>query len=85
MKFGYGMQIRLSALDLVISVISDLSVNLSTRGNAEYYSPFSKHMYQLLVLNLNALFVFVTDRPIASIAFHAEGEILAVASGHKVF
>lgn len=25
-----------------------------------------------------------TDRPIASIAFHAEGELLAVASGHKV-
>lgn len=25
-----------------------------------------------------------TDRPIASIAFHAQGEILAVASGHKV-
>ena len=27
----------------------------------------------------------LTDRPIASIAFHAEGELLAVASGHKVF
>ena len=26
----------------------------------------------------------LTDRPIASIAFHAEGELLAVASGHKV-
>lgn len=26
----------------------------------------------------------VTDRPIASIAFHAKGDILAVASGHKV-
>lgn len=25
-----------------------------------------------------------TDRPIASIAFHAQGELLAVASGHKV-
>ena len=24
------------------------------------------------------------DRPIASIAFHAQGEVLAVASGHKV-
>jgi len=24
------------------------------------------------------------DRPIASIAFHAQGELLAVASGHKV-
>lgn len=24
------------------------------------------------------------DRPIASIAFHAKGELLAVASGHKV-
>lgn len=24
------------------------------------------------------------DRPIASIAFHAQGEFLAVASGHKV-
>lgn len=24
------------------------------------------------------------DRPIASIAFHAHGEFLAVASGHKV-
>lgn len=29
-------------------------------------------------------FVPLTDRPIASIAFHAEGELLAVASGHKV-
>jgi len=27
---------------------------------------------------------FLTDRPIASIAFHAKGEIIAVASGHKV-
>jgi activator-of-BECN1-regulated-autophagy protein 1 len=26
----------------------------------------------------------VADRPIASIAFHGRGEILAVASGHKV-
>lgn len=26
----------------------------------------------------------VSDRPIASIAFHAQGELLAVASGHKV-
>nr|CAB3456737.1 unnamed protein product [Digitaria exilis] len=26
-----------------------------------------------------------TDRPIASIAFHANGELLAVASGHKLF
>lgn len=26
----------------------------------------------------------LADRPIASIAFHAQGEILAVASGHKV-
>ena len=31
-----------------------------------------------------APFGFFTDRPIASIAFHAEGEVLAVASGHKV-
>lgn len=29
-------------------------------------------------------FIFFTDRPIASIAFHAQGEVLAVASGHKV-
>ena len=28
---------------------------------------------------------FFADRPIASIAFHAEGELLAVAAGHKVF
>lgn len=27
---------------------------------------------------------YFVDRPIASIAFHAEGELLAVASGHKV-
>lgn len=27
---------------------------------------------------------FLIDRPIASIAFHAKGEFLAVASGHKV-
>lgn len=26
----------------------------------------------------------VSDRPIASIAFHAQGELLAVASGHRV-
>lgn len=29
-------------------------------------------------------FFFLTDRPIASIAFHAKGDLLAVASGHKV-
>lgn len=29
-------------------------------------------------------FLFYIDRPIASIAFHANGELLAVASGHKV-
>lgn len=56
---------------------------------------FSK-LLLLLVLNmlfflnlLGSLFdefigCFLTDRPIASIAFHANGEIIAVASGHKV-
>lgn len=34
-------------------------------------------------MDLIATFL-VTDRPIASIAFHAKGDILAVASGHKV-
>lgn len=29
--------------------------------------------------------LLLTDRPIASIAFHAKGDILAVASGHKVY
>ena len=37
----------------------------------------------LLIVDLIATFL-VTDRPIASIAFHAKGDILAVASGHKV-
>lgn len=57
---------------------------------------FSK-LLLLLVLNMlfflnllgSSLFVdfigcFLTDRPIASIAFHANGEIIAVASGHRV-
>lgn len=30
------------------------------------------------------LFVCHADRPIASLAFHAQGDLLAVASGHKV-
>ena len=34
-------------------------------------------------MDLIATFL-VTDRHIASIAFHAKGDILAVASGHKV-
>ena len=34
-------------------------------------------------MDLIATFL-VTDRCIASIAFHAKGDILAVASGHKV-
>lgn len=33
---------------------------------------------------LMSFFFLLPDRPIASIAFHAEGELLAVASGHKV-
>ncbi|XP_021673965.2 uncharacterized protein LOC110660097 isoform X1 [Hevea brasiliensis] len=40
----------------------------------------------LLVVNLFLLDLFpLTDRPIASIAFHAQGELLAVASGHKLY
>lgn len=39
------------------------------------------HLYMFLYLCP----CFVADRPIASIAFHAEGELLAVAAGHKVF
>ncbi len=35
------------------------------------------------MVDLIAVFL-LTDRPIASIAFHAKGDILAVASGHKV-
>lgn len=31
-----------------------------------------------------SLCLLQADRPIASIAFHAQGELLAVASGHKV-
>lgn len=30
------------------------------------------------------IFNLPADRPISSIAFHARGELLAVASGHKV-
>ncbi len=31
----------------------------------------------------SACFLFL-DRPIASLAFHSQGDLLAVASGHKV-
>ena len=30
------------------------------------------------------LLISCSDRPIASLAFHAQGDLLAVASGHKV-
>lgn len=35
------------------------------------------------MFDMLSVFLFA-DRPIASIAFHAQGEFLAVASGHKV-
>jgi hypothetical protein len=48
----------------------------------------SQHIsYILFAGNLETAVTFshsFADRPIASIAFHAKGEILAVASGHKV-
>lgn len=40
-------------------------------------------LYGLNELLLNLVLLYA-DRPIASIAFHAQGELLAVASGHKV-
>ncbi|GFZ17643.1 transducin family protein [Actinidia rufa] len=72
MKFAYGMHIHRSASDLAIFVI---------------FAPSLNFLIFVLCLNLKnhiAPFVFFKDRPIASIAFHAEGEVLAVASGHKV-
>lgn len=36
------------------------------------------------MMDMIVLSFLYADRPIASIAFHAQGELLAVASGHKV-
>lgn len=44
---------------------------------------YSESSLEVLVDMCPFLFLYA-DRPIASIAFHAQGEILAVASGHKV-
>ena len=35
-------------------------------------------------VSTNSLYCTCADRPIASIAFHGQEELLAVASGHKV-
>jgi hypothetical protein len=69
-KFVYGMLTRPTVLDHKTSV-----------NNSQHIS------YILFAGNLETAVTFshsFADRPIASIAFHAKGEILAVASGHKV-
>ena len=45
---------------------------------------FSPCWFFLYSIAHESLCLLQADRPIASIAFHAHGEILAVASGHKV-
>ncbi|KAK2999944.1 hypothetical protein RJ639_022685, partial [Escallonia herrerae] len=45
----------------------------------------SRDFCQFLLVYLTTPFICPTDRPIASIAFHAGGELLAVASGHKLY
>lgn len=79
MKFDCGMQILQIALDLVISVTTNFTFFMSYFLN-EVFLRYLSYIVHLLVK-----FLFGgTDRPIASIAFRAHGELLAVASGHKV-
>lgn len=64
---------------------------IGSRDFCNYFSALCLHFwYKLLffpiisrISELPIMFL-PTDRPIASIAFHAQGELLAVASGHKV-
>lgn len=50
-----------------------------------HFIVFSIYAYvTILIVKMFAWYVLLIDRPIASIAFHAKGELLAVASGHKV-
>lgn len=76
MRYAYGMQKLRSVLDLMTSVSTTVLGILA-------FCSFSSSAFSSNQLPSSSSFPY-TDRPIASIAFHAEGDLLAVASGHKV-
>ncbi|GER55633.1 transducin family protein / WD-40 repeat family protein, partial [Striga asiatica] len=48
-------------------------------------STHGDHTVKIIDCQTGTCLKVLTDRPIASIAFHAQGEFLAVASGHKLY
>ena len=75
-KFVSGMLKHHAALEYFTSVI------ILDRPNVIYM--FFSYLWVFLKQHSLTYYICSTDRPIASIAFDATGELLAVASGHKV-